>query len=207
MNQLKTKIWKILRNKFHELSFLLKGRRYQYAQSFLSERSFPNAWSICTTSIKIRPDYGETNSNRVANMQLAANKLTNLIIYPNEVFRFWRLIPYPSKENGFLVGPVILNGKLANDYGGGLCQVSSTLYGAFLRAGLEIIERHAHSVDIHGEERTVPLGKDAAVAFGYKDLIVKNNHSVALQLKAECDTSSLEFRVHLLGMTPPYSIL
>jgi vancomycin resistance protein VanW len=71
-----------------------------------------------------------------------------------------------------------LAGKLRPDYGGGLCQLSGLIYYASLMAGLKILERHAHSRDIYDDQtRYAPLGSDATVAYGFKDLRVLNIYS------------------------------
>jgi vancomycin resistance protein YoaR len=75
---------------------------------------------------------------------------------------------------------VIVGGGMSMDAGGGVCQVSSTLYNAALRAGMEIIERHPHSIRIH----YVPPGQDAAVAYNYLDLQFRNNYTTPVLIKS-----------------------
>lgn len=90
----------------------------------------------------------------------------------------------PNKKNGFKKGRNIIAGKLQEDYGGGLCQISGMIYHLSLLAGLEILERHNHSMDIYEEsERFTPLGADATVVYGYKDLRIINNQTCPIQFK------------------------
>ena len=78
---------------------------------------------------------------------------------------------------------MIRNGELGFEIGGGVCQVSSIVYLAALRAGLTILERHSHSVDIYQEhERVAPLGADATVVYGTKDFQFMNNLDGDIQL-------------------------
>ncbi|MCB0706940.1 MAG: VanW family protein [Saprospiraceae bacterium] len=119
--------------------------------------------------------------NKFHNIELAGQRIEQIPIRPSEVFSFWRAIGAPSGENGFKKGRNLINGKLTEDYGGGLCQLSGLLYHLALLGGLSIIERHAHSVDIYEEhERYTPLGADATVVYGYKDLRIKNPYEFCI---------------------------
>jgi vancomycin resistance protein VanW len=114
--------------------------------------------------------------NKIQNIRLAAQKINQFEIPPGAVFSFWKIVGPPVSSRGFLEGRTILNGKLRADSGGGLCQLSSMLYYLALKTGLKIKERHAHSVDFYAEnERFLPLGSDATVFFGYKDLRFENS--------------------------------
>ncbi len=103
------------------------------------------------------------------NVLLAAKKIDGIIIYPNEEFSYNKIVGPAEKNDGFQKGLVIVGGKFVPGYGGGVCQTSSTLYNAVLLAGLKVTERYNHSVyaDATGY---VPLGRDAAVYYGHKDL-------------------------------------
>ncbi|MGB3650041.1 MAG: VanW family protein [Rivularia sp. (in: cyanobacteria)] len=125
------------------------------------------------------------NENRIYNMQLAADKIDGLIIQPKQIFGFWNRVPRPIIKNGFRSGPMLVRGKLTNDVGGGLCQISTTLFNALLWANFEILERYNHSIDAHGEKRFFTLGQDATVAYGYKDLIVRNISQTPLLLRLQ----------------------
>ncbi len=79
----------------------------------------------------------------------------------------------------------LVNGKIQFTYGGGICQVAGILYHLALMAGLDILERHSHSLDIYTEvERFTPLGADATVVYGYKDLRIRNNtgHPICFEI-------------------------
>lgn len=90
---------------------------------------------------------------------------------------FWHAIGRPTARNGFAPGRNIVEGTVVRQIGGGLCQLSSLLYHLALLGGLAIVERHHHSVDIYEENaRFTPLGADATVVWGYKDLRLANPH-------------------------------
>lgn len=112
---------------------------------------------------------------KIHNLQLAASLMNGVVIAPGTVFSFWRIIGKPDEAANFKASRTIREGRIAAAEGGGLCQVAGILYEAALRCGFAIKERYSHSVDIYSEEeRFTPLGLDAAVVFGYKDLRFKN---------------------------------
>ncbi|WP_405377253.1 VanW family protein [Nonlabens sp. Asnod3-A02] len=140
-------------------------------------------------------------ANKVLNIKLAFQHIDGLIIQPEETFSYWNSIPAPIAKNGFKKGRNLLSGKLQEDYGGGLCQLSGMLYIALLRAGIEIVERHHHSIDIYTEEtRYTPLGSDATVVYGYKDLRFKNNLNQHIAFQIEFKEGKLD--LHLLSDHP-----
>ncbi len=129
-----------------------------------------------------------TLENKLQNLRLGAAQIQHIVIAPNEVFSFWKLVGNPSAKNGFTKSRSIINGKLEAETGGGLCQLSGIIYLLALKAGLQIIERHHHSIDIYKEaERFAPLGADATVAYGYKDLRFVNHlaQSICFSFKIE----------------------
>lgn len=139
-------------------------------------------------------DYSE---NKKANLRLAIEKLQGLEIRPGETFSFWRLVGMPSQKRGFVVGRNLIGGELRPDIGGGLCQLSGMIYYGALQAGLTITERHSHSIDLYDEEtRYTPLGSDATVSYGYKDLRFRNDLTFPVHLDFEltADSVSLEFK-------------
>ncbi len=127
--------------------------------------------------------HGEYFENKLNNIRLTASKLSGLIIPQGAIFSFWHLVGNPSERNGFQKSRIIRNGKVNFEVGGGVCQVSGLVYLAALKAGLTILERHNHSVDIYAEdERISPLGADATVVYGSKDLQFINDSNGAIQL-------------------------
>ncbi len=113
--------------------------------------------------------------NKIHNLRLAIGRVEKVVVLPGEVFSFWKIVGAPGKKQGFREGRNLIAGKLQQDFGGGLCQLSGILYHAALVGGLKIEERHNHSTDFYADhERLTPLGADATVAFGYKDLRLEN---------------------------------
>ncbi len=115
--------------------------------------------------------------NKIHNILNGAKKIEKVIIQPNEIFSFWKSVGKPNAKNDFKTGRNIIKGKVTEEIGGGLCQLSSIIYITALKTNLEIIERYNHSIDIYRkEDRFTPLGADATIVFGYKDLRFKNNY-------------------------------
>ena len=121
--------------------------------------------------------------NKWHNIQLTASKISGVVMPRGAIFSFWHLVGNPSERNGYKESRMIRNGQLGFEIGGGVCQVSSIVYLAALRAGLTVLERHSHSVDIYQEhERVAPLGADATVVYGLKDFQFMNNLDGDIQL-------------------------
>lgn len=124
----------------------------------------------------------ESVAAKIHNIELARRHIENLPIPPGGVFSVWRLVGRATSAAGFQSGRSLLGGELRADFGGGLCQLSGIIYHASLLAGLHILERHPHSRDIYDDDdaRYTPLGADATVAYGFKDLRVTNSQRVPI---------------------------
>lgn len=128
------------------------------------------------------------------NIGLAAPAISLRPIAPGGLFSFWGWLGSPSPARGFQNGRALRNGVMVLEPGGGLCQLAGAIYFAGLRAGLEPVERHAHSADFYTDAtRYTPLGADATVLYGFKDLRLRNPHSVpvAFQIDAEGDVLTI----------------
>ncbi len=133
---------------------------------------------------------GDALERKKHNLRTAARQLERVLVLPGQVFSFWRCVGEPGVESGYREGRTIVAGALSSTTGGGLCQLSGLVYLLSLQAGLKIIERHSHSGDIYTEAtRFAPLGSDATVVYGYKDLRVLNDSPAALCFRFEVDGS------------------
>lgn len=133
---------------------------------------------------------------RVHNIVTGAGRVGGVWLAPGETFNFNRLIGPVSARRGFKPGYVISGGGLATEDGGGICQVSTTVFRAALRAGLPITERHAHSQQVayYGEP-----GLDAAVYAPAKNLRFVNDTGGPLLVQAEWDLEAEQLRIHVFG--------
>ena len=118
-------------------------------------------------------------TNRVYNIKVAAAALDGQLIKPGEVFSFNKVVGPRSHEAGYKLAPTILNNEFIDSLGGGVCQVSTTLYNTLLKADVDVLQRSNHSLVI----KYVPLGQDAAVSYGGKDLKFKNSLPCAVVMK------------------------
>lgn len=182
---------KILRIFWINTSDLIKGTRFKFVKDSASSRSEGESWPERIT-ISQRINVSDWAENKKHNLILAISKFQNLAIYPGKVFSFWQKVGNPSKKAGFKVGINIIKNKLDFDYGGGLCQLSGLLYHLTLTAGIFIIERHPHSVDLYTDEtRYTPLGADSTTAYGYKDLRFLNNLEIPISFRIKIEGDQL----------------
>ncbi|WP_042355467.1 VanW family protein [Bacillus rubiinfantis] len=120
------------------------------------------------------------NKNRSFNIKLAAEAINNYVVFPNEIFSFNKVVGKRTKQKGYLKAPVIVKGEYSEDIGGGICQVSSTLFNAVDNAGLAIIQRFSHSKDVS----YIPPGRDATVSWYGPDFVFKNKYQQPILIRA-----------------------
>lgn len=153
------------------------------------EVTVPAGWVVLgayTTSFR------EDELDRSANIRVAAERLNGVTIEPGTTWSFNRTVGRRDVANGYRIAPTLtLQGK-EPALGGGVCQVSTTLFNALLLADLGIVERHPHSRPV----RYVALGRDAAVDWGSKDLKVQNRHPFPLMMTTLVDGGRLTTRLY-----------
>ena len=115
--------------------------------------------------------------NRNINLRQASKAINGLKLKPGESFNWFKVVGPTSAKKGYKVAAIFKNKKHAMGMGGGICQVSTTLYQASLKAKLKIVERHQHSLPV----TYTTLGKDATVTYGANNLIVRNNKKFAIK--------------------------
>jgi vancomycin resistance protein YoaR len=139
---------------------------------------------------------GRTEGQKL-NAAKAARAVNGTVIPAGSTFSFNQRVGSWTRERGFVRAPVSLGGVLVPSWGGGVCQVSTTLYVAAILAGLEVLERHHHAV----APSYVPKGMDAAVAYGVADLRLRNPFPFPVQIKFEFGENQLTCRV--IGFMTP----
>jgi len=117
---------------------------------------------LSTFSTKFDP---ASDEGRAVNIKLASNAIDRVLVKPGEEFSFNRAVGPTTAKNGYKESVIYVSGKKDKGFGGGVCQVSSTLYNAANSAGMTIVERHDHSLPVG----YVEAGKDAATSYGVKD--------------------------------------
>jgi vancomycin resistance protein YoaR len=131
--------------------------------------------------------FNSEDANRTDNIKLAALKANGTILYPGKIFSFNEIVGPREKEYGFKEALEIVDGEFVPGVGGGICQVSSTLYNAVLLANLDIVERYNHSKPLS----YVPLGQDATVAYDVLDFKFRNNTDGPLLIMTEVEDNKL----------------
>ncbi|HEX3027998.1 MAG TPA: VanW family protein [Clostridia bacterium] len=125
----------------------------------------------------------DARDSRLNNIDIASRKINNFKLAPGEEFSFNNTVGKRTKQKGYEEAPIIMKTpdgyKKKNAIGGGICQISTTLYNAVEKAGLEVTERHLHSKAIG----YVPKGQDATVSYGSVDFKFRNNRSYPVMIK------------------------
>lgn len=158
--------------------------------------AFPDLLSSYSTS------FASSSSNRATNVSLATNKINGKVLMPGEVFSFNDTVGKRTPQAGFKVAGVYMNGQVATDYGGGICQVSSTLYNAVLRANLEIVDRSNHMFEVG----YVPIGTDATVSWGAPDFKFKNSRSYPIKIVTSSSNRKCVVKFYGLKESEEYDI-
>lgn len=133
------------------------------------------------------------NTNRTENISLAARSINGMLVKKGEIFSFNRNVGPRLAEYGYKEAPVFIEGKIVPDWGGGVCQVSSTLYNAVLLADMVIEERTSHFYP----PGYVPIGQDATVADNLLDFQFKNSSEGNIYIKSE--VSGNQLTIYILG--------
>ena len=142
--------------------------------------------------------YSYSSPERKNNIALAVSFINGSVIKNGDIFSFNSAVGVRTEERGFLPAKVILNGEFADGVGGGVCQVSTTLYNAALLAGLKIEECHRHSLRVD----YVQPSFDAMVSDNFSDLKIKNDTGAPVYIKGESDGEKLTFSIY--GLKPIY---
>ncbi|MCO7125851.1 VanW family protein [Sporolactobacillus shoreicorticis] len=136
------------------------------------------------------------NESRAHNIDLAAKALDSHVVFPNETFSFNQTVGMRTKKKGYRSAPIIVRGEFSEGVGGGICQVSSTLFNAADRAGLKIVERYSHSRRVP----YVPSGRDATVSWYGPDFRFKNTYNQPILIRAHKYGGSISFALYSSDM-------
>lgn len=130
---------------------------------------------------------------RYSNIELACNTLNGTIIKSGDTFSLWNELGCPTEEKGYRKAKAFTpDGGVKKSYGGGICQVSTTIYNAVLEVeGLEVKERHEHSRDV----AYIKDGKDAAVSYKSADLKFKNTLDYDVKLEAKVENNKVKIKL------------
>ena len=151
----------------------------------IGQEAFPDLLSSYSTN------FASSSSNRANNIILATSKINGTVLMPGETFSYNETVGRRTISRGFKEAGAYANGQVVSAVGGGICQVSSTLYNAVLRANLDIVDRSNHMFQVG----YVPIGTDATVSWGSPDFKFKNNRNYPIKIVASADGRVCKIRV------------
>lgn len=141
--------------------------------------------------------YQSSSPERKQNIKLASTSLNNIVVAPNETISFNAIVGAREEKRGYKPALIISKGEYVVGVGGGVCQVSTTLYNAWITSGLEAVEVHAHSLP----SNYVPLSRDAMVSSN-SDMLLKNNQSTPVMIS--CNYTDTALSIKIFGSSQEY---
>lgn len=147
--------------------------------------------TITTPLAQASTRFSERERNRSHNIRQATERVNGVVLLPGDVFSYNQTVGPRTLREGFRKAPVIVNGELVPGDGGGVCQVSSTLYMAALQAGLQIVQRNKHAFPIG----YAPAGLDATVVYGVLDLRFRNNTEYPIAIIAQAKRGRMQVSI------------
>ena len=165
----------ILQEKKDTYEIKLKYTTPSFTQDQIGTEAFPDLLSSFNTK------YDVTNRNRSTNLQLAANKINGTVLMPGEEFSYNKVVGERTISAGYKEAKIYSNGQIIDGLGGGICQISSTLYNSALLANLEITERRNHQF----KTSYLAAGLDATVVYGSTDFKFKNTRKYPIKIVSE----------------------
>lgn len=139
-----------------------------------------------------RTTYTENQLGRNENIRLSASRINDTLLMPGEEFSYNQQTGFKTEKNGYKPATVIVNGEIEEGIGGGVCQVSSTLFNSVLYAGLDITQRRPHSIP----SNYVDYGRDAVVSDNAIDFKFINNYDFPVFIKAYTDKNSVTVKIY-----------
>ncbi|MGE3650949.1 MAG: VanW family protein [Reyranellaceae bacterium] len=182
------------------------GTREVFARTYADERAQLAAWPAIIGASRTplwyatRADEGGAGAEwtltagKVENLRVAARRLHGLVIPAGTVFSFWHALGRPTRARGYVAGRELREGCMVASTGGGLCQLSNALYATALDAGMQIVERHAHSRIVPGS--LAERGLDATVFWNYVDLRFRAPSDCVLDVRLDATHLHVRLRTH-----------
>lgn len=161
------------------------------------EEEIPRVTEVELKSIDAKiSSYNTTFNNstlaRSKNIKIASETINGTLLMPGDVFSFNKIVGKTTIDKGYENAKVIVGDEFVEDIGGGVCQVSTTLYNAVIRSDLTVIERRNHSLPIS----YVPLGQDAMIFYGYSDLKFVNDTDFPVFIEGNVNNYSVNFNLY-----------
>lgn len=164
--------------------------------NMIGTEAFPDLLSTFSTNYAVR------NTNRTTNLILASNKINGTVLMPGEIFSYNKVVGERTIASGYKEAPIYVNGKVEDGLGGGICQITTTLYNAAVYANLEIVERSNHQF----VPSYVGAGRDATVVFGAIDFKFKNNRNYPIKILCSVNSGVANFKILGLKTDNEYDV-
>ena len=187
---------KLLQQDQEEYVIPLKVTVPEITTKMIGTEAFPDLISEFSTK------YSQSQKDRTTNLKLAAEKINGTVLMPGEVFSYNTVVGKRTIDAGYKEAKIYVSGQVVDGLGGGICQVSSTLYNAVLYANLEIVERRNHQF--------VPsyagAGLDATVVYGSIDFQFKNTRNYPIKIQCSVDKGICNFQIYGLKEETEYEV-
>lgn len=186
----------ITAEKKDEYSIPLKILYPNVTTNMIGTEAFPDLLSDFSTK------YAASNRNRTTNLILAANKINGTVLMPGETFSYNKVVGARTIAAGYKEAPIYVQGKVVDGLGGGICQITSTLYNAAVYANLEITQRTNHQF----VPSYVTASRDATVVYGSLDFQFKNNRNYPIKLVCSVSGGIANFKIFGLKQDDDYQV-
>ncbi len=164
--------------------------------NMIGTEAFPDMLSTYSTR------YSTSDRDRTTNLQLAASKINGTVVMPGETFSYNQVVGERTIAAGYKEAPIYVEGEVVDGLGGGICQITSTLYNAVLYANLEIVERSNHQF----VPSYVKASRDATVVYGSIDFKFKNNRNYPIKLVCSVSGGIAKFDIYGLRTDNEYEV-
>ena len=164
--------------------------------NMIGTEAFPDLLSTYSTK------YSTRDKDRTTNLQLAANKINGTVLMPGEVFSYNQVVGERTIAAGYKEAPIYVSGEVVDGLGGGICQITSTLYNAVLYANLEIVSRSNHQF----VPSYVTASRDATVVYGAIDFKFKNTRDYPIKITCSVSNGIAAFNIYGLRSDNEYDV-
>ncbi len=179
-----------------EYSIPLKFISPKVTTNMIGTEAFPDLLSSYSTR------FSTSDRNRSTNITLAARKVNGTVLMPGETFSYNKVVGARTIAAGYKEAGVYVNGKVTTGIGGGICQVSSTLYNAVIYANLDIVQRTNHMF----VSSYVPISRDATVSYGSLDFQFKNNRNYPIKIVCSVSGGVCSFQIFGMKQDDDYQV-
>lgn len=187
----------MLEEEKEEYTIPLKILYPKVTTNMIGTEAFPDLLSSYSTN------YNARDTDRTTNLKLAANKINGTVLMPGETFSYNQVVGARTIAAGYKEAPIYVQGQVVDGLGGGICQITSTLYNAVLYANLEIVERSNHQF----VPSYVTASRDATVVYGSIDFKFRNNRNYPIKLICSVANGVASFQIFGLKTDNEYEVV